>query len=954
MSKFKTKELEYAKELIENGRFSKASQVLKDFGERRDITRHEQLSYYILICFLSAKLKDNETLQEYAEKAYSASQGQKNSLQLVDVYIVKSMAFVSLHKHKEALTLLSQSEKILESLNLKASKESNKRKAEISYVRANIYFLTRDFDKALEYAEQSLMLNRKHKLKVGIIESLEVMRNIYYYQGKFEESLEYSNKCLSLAEEINYKSQILSCYMHFGIIYAFKGEMNSAIEHYNKALTIAKSIDYKFGIAAALNNLGDLYRKQGKFNLAKETLEKSVDIFKQIGISGVTSIDSLFHLALEEGDLKLAQKYLEQLWQIKDRSKFSYMAYRLDNAVFLKNSPRAINRGKAEEMLKEIVEGEIVDYEITIIALLHLTDLLLYELQNTGEREIIDEIKPNLVKLLDLAEKNHSFPLLAEVYIFRARLALVTLELQEAQTLLTKAQNIAEKYHINNLAIRISTEHDDLLKKINKWEGIDESNTSLSERMQLAGIRQQMEQLIHKRAINPLEVLYEEPIVLLIMGKNGLSYFKYPFKTDWDKSLLSTSFMSALTTLSKEIFSESIDRIQIGENTILINPIESFLVCYVIRGQSYLGKQKLNYFTKALKDDTEIWESLNKAIQTGEELDIIYFPSLLAIINEIFHKFNKTVQFQKVDDFDYTDVQIEQNSQQDLNRDFKLVKFLGEGWSAKVYSCKIKNDRLIRLLKLDPNKLYAIKIYKKEKLHVKNQEKRIQREFRTGIKLKHPNLVKLYYYGLSTVGNPYLLMEFLDGKTLNDFVKENYPIEPDVIIELSKNICSVVNFLNQNKIIHRDIKPDNVMILNNGSIKLMDLGVIKDLSDNTLQYSNQDFLGSIRYSAPEYLLNLDYNSLKMDAYAVGAILYLLIYGYHIFDEEQYFVKLINLKHVHNLNFKRLPHENETLVKLLEITQNLLKKDPDKRLSLDDALNQVKKLYETNTREIATL
>ena len=84
------------------------------------------------------------------------------------------------------------------------------------------------------------------------------------------------------------------------------------------------------------------------------------------------------------------------------------------------------------------------------------------------------------------------------------------------------------------------------------------------------------------------------------------------------------------------------------------------------------------------------------------------------------------------------------------------------------------------------------------------------------------------------------------------------------------------------------------MILNSGSIKLMDLGVIKDLSDTTLQYSNQDFLGSIRYSAPEYLLNLDYNSIKMDAYAVGAILYLLLYGHHIFDEEQYFVKLINL------------------------------------------------------------
>jgi hypothetical protein len=87
----------------------------------------------------------------------------------------------------------------------------------------------------------------------------------------------------------------------------------------------------------------------------------------------------------------------------------------------------------------------------------------------------------------------------------------------------------------------------------------------------------------------------------------------------------------------------------------------------------------------------------------------------------------------------------------------------------------------------------------------------------------------------------------------------------------------------------------------------------------------------------------------MDAYAVGAILYLLIYGYPIFDEEQYFVKLINLKNTHNLIFKSLPHEDDTLSELLTISENLLKKDPDKRLSLDVALSQVKKLYEMSSQ-----
>ncbi|MFW9824295.1 MAG: hypothetical protein ACFFE4_15235 [Candidatus Thorarchaeota archaeon] len=98
----------------------------------------------------------------------------------------------------------------------------------------------------------------------------------------------------------------------------------------------------------------------------------------------------------------------------------------------------------------------------------------------------------------------------------------------------------------------------------------------------------------------------EEPIVLLIMDKSGISYFNHSFIENWDFDWLFSSFMSAFDTFSSEVFAESIDRIIIGENLILINPIESFLICYVIKGQSYPGLQKLNRFSNAIKENTEI------------------------------------------------------------------------------------------------------------------------------------------------------------------------------------------------------------------------------------------------------------------------------------------------------------------------------------------------------------
>ena len=94
--------------------------------------------------------------------------------------------------------------------------------------------------------------------------------------------------------------------------------------------------------------------------------------------------------------------------------------------------------------------------------------------------------------------------------------------------------------------------------------------------------------------------------------------------------------MSAFNNFSSEIFSKSIDRIRIGENIILINPIESFLACYVIKGQSYLALQKLTRFTEAIRENSEIWQALNKSVKTSEMLELDNPPALKTVIDEIF------------------------------------------------------------------------------------------------------------------------------------------------------------------------------------------------------------------------------------------------------------------------------------------------------------------------------
>ncbi|MHA2326335.1 MAG: hypothetical protein ACXACB_13095, partial [Promethearchaeota archaeon] len=198
------------------------------------------------------------------------------------------------------------------------------------------------------------------------------------------------------------------------------------------------------------------------------------------------------------------------------------------------------------------------------------------------------------------------------------------------------AQHIAEDHGLNLLAQKISRVHDTILSQINEWDNLVKENAPMADRIELASIDGVINRLQGKQAVNPPELADEEPILLLIMDNSGAAYFNYPFEVNWDHSDLFSSFLSAFNTFSDEIFSNSIDRIKIKENTILINSVESFLVCYVIKGQSYSALQKLTKFANSVRENDEIWQALNKSVKTGEMLELDKPSVLKTVIDEIF------------------------------------------------------------------------------------------------------------------------------------------------------------------------------------------------------------------------------------------------------------------------------------------------------------------------------
>ncbi|MFW9867653.1 MAG: tetratricopeptide repeat protein [Candidatus Thorarchaeota archaeon] len=634
-----SKDLLHANNLMEEGKFEEAIQVIDNFENREDISLNDKIAYYVLKSSLSFRLFKKDDFLKYAEKAYQESKEQKPSLLLFDAYIEKAHSYIWRLESDKALELIKDCENLLKILNKETPLELFKREANMAWIKSGIYSINNEYDTSLEFAKQSLTLREKLKVKVDLILSYSQIMEIHYAKGEFNKSLEFMNRCLELAKEIDYKIIIQFCFTEAGLIYSAKGELERGLEYHEKALRLAEDLNKAFLIAASLNNLGLIHQQLGNYDKSQSNFEGGLELFKKFGSPGHTVIDSLFHLAIDMNDLEGAKEYIDQLEELKDNFKIKIIdiIYQVDKAILLKSNPRALYRGEAEVILKQIIEEDVGDYDIIIIALLNLCDLLLVELRSLGMLEIIDELKFYISKLLVIAEKNHSYSILAESYLLQAKLALITLDLKDARLLIAKAQSIAEKYNLSRLAMKISIEHDDLLRHLNMWENLQDSKVSIAERLELSGMTEQMSDMIHRHEIEFPKISDEEPVVFLILSQGGRPIFSQLFAKEWEfEDHLLGGFLSAINSFSDEVFAEGLDRAIFGNFTLLMREITPFLMCYLFKGQSYLAQQKLSNFIENFQKNTSLWEFLEKAFNKDQILDSKDLPSLSLLINESF------------------------------------------------------------------------------------------------------------------------------------------------------------------------------------------------------------------------------------------------------------------------------------------------------------------------------
>jgi serine/threonine-protein kinase len=181
----------------------------------------------------------------------------------------------------------------------------------------------------------------------------------------------------------------------------------------------------------------------------------------------------------------------------------------------------------------------------------------------------------------------------------------------------------------------------------------------------------------------------------------------------------------------------------------------------------------------------------------------------------------------------------------------------------------------------------AIKILKK---HVATDEfiHRFEREVQLASQLLHPNTVEIYDFGRTAEGQPYYVMEFLDGVTLAELVQFSGRVPPGRTIHILRQVAAALREAHMQGMIHRDVKPENVMLCRRGEddvVKLLDFGLVKNLERaDTRDITKQlKIIGTPRYMAPERLLNPSDVDASSDIYALGAVGYFLLTGKPLFE-----------------------------------------------------------------------
>ncbi len=258
---------------------------------------------------------------------------------------------------------------------------------------------------------------------------------------------------------------------------------------------------------------------------------------------------------------------------------------------------------------------------------------------------------------------------------------------------------------------------------------------------------------------------------------------------------------------------------------------------------------------------------------------------------------------------------------------YEIVEKIGSGGMSDVYKAK---DHVL-------GRFVAIKVLKKEFSEDVNFVTKFRTEAQSAARLEHPNIVNNYDVG-SEYGMYYIVMEYVEGITLKSYIEKKGRLSYKEAVSIAIQVGRGIEAAHNKHIVHRDIKPQNIIISTDGKVKVTDFGIARAANNNTI---HADVMGSVHYTSPEQARN-GFVDGKSDIYSLGIVMYEMVTGRVPFDGDS--TVAIAIQHLQDEMTPPSAYAPDLPISMEKIILKCTQKNPDRRYeSISDLLVDLKKV-----------
>ena len=274
-----------------------------------------------------------------------------------------------------------------------------------------------------------------------------------------------------------------------------------------------------------------------------------------------------------------------------------------------------------------------------------------------------------------------------------------------------------------------------------------------------------------------------------------------------------------------------------------------------------------------------------------------------------------------------------------LDGRYRIESLIGRGGMGSVY----------KGIQIATNQVVAVKVMKSEYAEDKDAVRRFHREARAASLLTHPHTIRVFDFGQSEDGDLYMVLEYLTGRTLTKALKAEGRLSEERVAKIAREICQSLTEAHQKGLVHRDLKPDNVMLVDTVGdpdfVKVLDFGVVKMVSGSSAGESGVTkagvVVGTPQYMSPEQAQGLRELTSAVDIYALGVLMYQALSGQRPFEGESPMEVL--MAHAHK-PVPELPPDCPVTPEMRVLIRSMLAKNPvarPKAVDLVDVLDQLR-------------